>query len=125
MSSDERRKFPRLVLAVEDGYFGNFKLPSDETLIAPILNISAGGLNMTVSNDAKTKFKEGDVLLLKSIAGGTQLAFLNDIQAEVRWIRDESGKAHVGCEFGVISEDALQQLKKFVASERMTRGQYD
>ena len=125
MSSDERREHPRLVLSVEDGYFGNFKLPNQENLIAPILNISAGGLKMVVANDARMKIKDGDVLMLQNIAGGTRLAFLSDIKAEIRWIKDESGKIHVGCQFGDLAEGVLLQLKKFVATERMARGQYD
>lgn len=125
MSSDERRKYPRLVLDVEDGYFGNFKLPNQDNLIAPILNLSAGGLNMAVTKDARTKIKDGDILLLRNIAGGARLAFLSDIKAEIRWIKDESGHIHVGCQFGELAEEVLLQLKKFVATERMARGQYE
>lgn len=125
MPSEERRKFPRLTLAMEDGYFGSFKLPDQQDLIAPILNLSAGGLNMAVSKEAEAKISEGDALMLKSLAGGTQLAFLSDIEAEIRWIREQNGQVYVGCNFNSLPEDVFQQLSRFVASERMARGQYD
>ena len=80
---------------------------------------------MAVTKEAKAKIKEGDALLLKSIVGGTQLAFLNDIKADIRWIKDEGSQTYVGCEFDALPENVLQQLTKFVSSERMTRGQYD
>lgn len=125
MSPEDRRKAPRLTLAIEDGYFGSFQLPNAENLVAPILNLSAGGLNMLVSGQTRERIKEGDTLLLKTIVGGTRLAFLSDIDAHVRWIREEGGQVHAGCEFENLPEDVLLQLNKFVSTERMTRGQYD
>ena len=127
MATVEKRKYPRLALGIEDGYFGNFKLNSDESFVAPIVNLSAGGLNMAAADSDCEKFKEGDQLLLNHIAGGTSLSFLQKITAEVRWIKklDQPGYSSVGCRFEGIADAERQQLLEFVASERMTRGQYD
>jgi c-di-GMP-binding flagellar brake protein YcgR len=127
MSPEEKRKYPRVILKIEDGYFGNFKLPNANIIIAPIVNFSAGGLNMLVPDNAKDQIKEGDVLLLQSIAGGANLAFLSDIKSEIRWIKDlkTPGYRAVGCSFKELSEAVHDQLVKLVHSERMSRGQYD
>ena len=127
MTTEEKRKYRRVTLKIEDGYFGNFKLANEDIIIAPIVNLSAGGLNMSAPNNAKGKIKEGDILLLRSIAGGASLAFLNDIKAQIRWIKDLDipGYVSVGCRFQDLSAAVHDQLIKFVDSERMTRGQYD
>jgi c-di-GMP-binding flagellar brake protein YcgR len=127
MAPEENRKYPRVILEIEDGYFGNFKLPSANIIIAPIVNLSAGGLNMLVPNKAKDQIKEGDILLLQSIAGGTNIAFLTDINAKIRWIKDlkTPGYVSVGCSFKGLSDVVHDQLVKLVHSERMARGQYD
>jgi c-di-GMP-binding flagellar brake protein YcgR len=126
MPTEEKREFPRLYLKMEDGYFGNFRLKNHENLIAPIMNISAGGLNMAVADQSRSKLEEGDEVILQKIAGGTTLSFLSDIPAEIRWIRtlDYPGYVFVGCKFRGLTERVRRQLSEFVHTERMTRGQY-
>ena len=127
MTIEEKREYPRLNLRIEDGYFGNFKLANDETIAAPIVNISAGGLNMAAPESTKESIKTGDRLLLTSIAGGANFAFLSDVISEVRWVKqlDTPGYLSVGCKFQNLPEELRDQLKAFVDSERMTRGQYE
>lgn len=95
--------------------------------MAPIVNLSAGGINMAVSEAARAKITEGDVLLLRNIVGGVNMAFLSDIKGEICWIKklEDAKYVSVGCRFLELSEDLRRQLTKFVTSERMTRGQYD
>lgn len=127
MTTEEKRKYPRLNLRIDDGYFGNFKLANNETIAAPIVNISAGGLNLAAPESTKENIKTGDQLLLASIAGGTNFAFLSDVVSEVRWVKqlDTPGYVSVGCKFQNLPDELRDQLKAFVDSERMTRGQYD
>ena len=127
MTSTEKRKYRRLDLGVEDGYFGNFQLTDGETIVAPIINLSAGGLNMAASDKDKDKVKKGDILLMQSIVGGTNLSFLSQIKAEIRWVKrlKMAGYISVGCRFMGIDDEVRQQLTQFVDSERYTRGQYD
>jgi len=127
MTIEEKRKYPRLDLRIDDGYFGNFKLANNETIAAPIVNISAGGLNMAAPESTRESIKTGDQLLLTSIAGGANFSFLSDVASEVRWVKqlDTPGYVSVGCRFQDLPEELSEQLKAFVASERMTRGQYD
>jgi c-di-GMP-binding flagellar brake protein YcgR len=126
MAVEEKRKYPRLSLDIEDGYFGNFKLANDDTIVAPILNLSGGGLNMAASQGDLGKIKEGDILMLKNIVGGTNLSFLGQIKSQIRWVKQlKPGYLSVGCRFEGIEPAVRQQVMKFVDSERVARGQYD
>lgn len=127
MSIEEKRKFPRLTLRIDDGYFGNFKLANDETIAAPILNMSAGGLNLAAPESTREHIKEGDKLLLVNITGAISVAFISDVAAQVRWIKqlDTPGYVSVGCEFSDSTEELRVQVTKFVDGERKSRGQYD
>jgi len=127
MVAEEKRLYPRLALNIEDGYFGNFKLENNDGIAAPIVNLSAGGINMAVPVAARNKIKEGDILILKDIVGGTSISFLSDIKGEIRWIKslDMPKYFSVGCRFQELADDVRAQLSRFVDSERMARGQYD
>lgn len=127
MTIEEKRKYPRLALGIEDGYFGSFKLTDDEKLVGPLINISAGGLNLAAPEKVVHQIKVGDRLLLLGIAGGANFAFLQHIPAEIRWIdkSETPGYMAVGLEFMEMAEDAREQLAKFVNSERKARGQYN
>ena len=124
---EENRHYPRVILGVEDGYFGNFKLPNQASMVASIVNVSAGGMNMAVPEKSTSVISQGDVILLRNIAGATNLAFLEDVQAEIRWIeqQDLPGYFSVGCLFIDLSEPLREQIIRFVDSERIARGQYD
>jgi c-di-GMP-binding flagellar brake protein YcgR len=127
MTIEEKRQYPRLNLQIEDGYFGNFKLANDDTIVAPILNIGASGLKMLVPQSAEGNIKEGDRLQLTNIAGGANITFLSDVQLDVRWIKpqDTPGYMSAGCELKDLPDDLQQQLIAFVDTERMSRGQYN
>ena len=124
---DDMRQYPRVVLNIDDGYFGNFVLPDENNLMASIVNISAGGVNISAPSKVQAQIKEGDVLLLKNIAGAARLAFLEDIKAEIRWINamGDPNIISVGCRFHELAQPVLDQMVKFVDAERMVRGQYD
>lgn len=127
MITEEKRKYPRLALRIEDGYFGNFKLDNDEKLVGPIVNISAGGLNMAAPEKVAGQLKTGDGLLLLSIAGGANFAFIQQISAQIRWIdkSETPGYLSMGLEFLDLPESVRDQMANFISSERMSRGQYD
>ncbi|MFZ1983012.1 MAG: PilZ domain-containing protein [Desulfatitalea sp.] len=126
MESEEKRLYPRLVLKIEEGYFGRFILPDTQSLSAPIVDLSAGGINIAIPESAKDKIKGGDLLLLRNIAGGARLNFLADIKSQVRWVKKLELPKYfsVGCRFIELPEAVRMQLSAFVDTERMTRGQY-
>ncbi|KJS33234.1 MAG: hypothetical protein VR64_03220 [Desulfatitalea sp. BRH_c12] len=125
MAIVEKRLYPRLSLRVEDGYFGNFRLDDQETLVAPIVNISAGGLCMVA--DARGKIRQGAIFILRNIIGGANFSFVSEISGDIRWIKQlgSPNQVSVGCRFHNMTDSLRLQLTKFVDSERMVRGQYD
>ena len=127
MEIEEKRKYPRIALEIEDGYFGNFKLSNGEKLVAPIVNFSAGGLNMAAPRNTAGRIKTGDRVLLISIAGGANFAFVKQIDAEIRWIgqSETPGYVSVGMEFKDLEPAVREQMVQFVDAERLSRGQYD
>jgi c-di-GMP-binding flagellar brake protein YcgR len=128
MSSTEKRLYPRLSLKIDDGIFGHFLLPGIDQpkLVASIMNLSAGGINVAVPSTFQDKIRPNDILLLKQIAGARNLAFLSDIQAEIRWIKqlEPTHYVSVGCKFRELADPVRVQISQLVHSERMTRGQY-
>jgi c-di-GMP-binding flagellar brake protein YcgR len=112
---------------IDDGYFGNFELNNNDRLIASVVNLSAGGINVAIAQKDQEKIKTGDTIKLKNIVGSTNLAFLEDIHAEIRWIKPLEllgGYLSVGCLFLDIAEKVRQQMVQFVDGERLARGQY-
>lgn len=126
MAVEEKRLYPRLTLKIEDGCFGHFKLVNGESLSVPIINLSAGGINVIVPQKSASKIKQGDLLMLKNIAGAANLHFVNDLKADIRWIKplERTDYLSVGCRFKELSDPVRKQLSRFVDSERMARGQY-
>lgn len=126
MGVEEKRLYPRLSLSVEDGYFGQFKTKTGDTLAAIIINLSAGGINLAVAESLGDKISQGDSLVLVNLTGGVKLDFLGEVKGEIRWIKklDIPKYLSVGVRFTNISEQAREQLGAFVNAERKTRGQY-
>lgn len=123
---DEKRKYRRVALEVEDGYFGSFKLADEKTLVAPILSLSAGGLQFALPAAKQDLIEVGNRMYLKQLSGTVQLSFLSDIYIEVRWKRgsDMPDYVLVGCELLDLSDSLKEQVIKFVDVERKSRGQY-
>jgi len=82
---------------------------------------------MSVAERSRDGIKEGDLLLLRHIAGGANFSFISDIKGQVRWVKQLQAKnfVSIGCSFLDLTPDQVRQLAQFVDSERMTRGQYD
>lgn len=123
---EELRKYRRVALTVEDGYFGRFSLADEETLMAPILSLSAGGLHFALPKAKQGLIEVGSRMHLKQLVGTVQLSFLSDIYVEVRWKEkgDLPDYMFVGCELIDLSDALREQVIKFVDAERKTRGQY-
>jgi c-di-GMP-binding flagellar brake protein YcgR len=126
MIDHEQRQYPRVVLNVDDGYFGNFLLSDNTAFVASIVNLSAGGVNLSMPEEKKSLVNRGDLMLLRNIAGAAQLSFVENIKTEIRWIDTFNGSPmiSVGCRFQDIGEKVLEQMIEFVNSERVVRGQY-
>jgi c-di-GMP-binding flagellar brake protein YcgR len=123
---DEKRRFRRLALTMEDGFFGTFQVTDKETLVVPILSLSAGGLHFALPAAKKDLIEKGTRMHLKKLIGTVKLNFLSDISIDVRWKEKANIPDYmfVGCKLLDLSESVQEQVIKFVDKERKTRGQY-
>lgn len=123
---DEKRTYRRVALEVEDGYFGSFRLADEETFAAPILSLSAGGLQLALPKAKEDLVDVGTRMYLKQLIGAVQLSFLADIYVEARWKKESDSPDYilVGCELLDLSDPLKDQVIKFVDAERKARGQY-
>jgi c-di-GMP-binding flagellar brake protein YcgR len=124
--ADEKRRFRRLALTMEDGFFGTFQITDGETLVVPILSLSAGGLHFALPAVKEDLVKEGTRMHLKKLIGTVKLSFLNDISIEARWKEKANTPDYmfVGCKLLDLSESVQKQVIEFVDKERKVRGQY-
>lgn len=125
--TNDSRIFKRVEFEADDAIFGDFILPSQEPILWTIVNLGAGGFNLAIPQEDAVKVKAKDVLQLKRIIGTENLEFLDSAEADIKWLKEQSELELVlaGCEFRNLSEPVIQQIIKFVDSERMVRGQYD
>lgn len=123
----EKREFVRVVFDLEDGYIGDFRLSGGERFSAMITNLSGGGMGLAVPRERAEEIKSGHELVLKKIIGTANLTFLSDVATQIVWIRDMETPDFVnaGCEFHGLAGETLEQIIRFVDSERKDRGQYD
>lgn len=127
MAAVEKRRFPRLALNINDGYFANIHLEDHSVLAVSIVSLSAEGVNLVVTPEVAAHLAIGERLALRNIVGAVNLSFLSDITAEIRWMDALADPPHVsvGCRLHDMSPETRQQLMHFVDAERATRGQYD
>lgn len=125
--TQELRQYKRVEFGIEEGFIAVMSLGNDEKFTAMIVNLSGGGLRLAVTEDNTKRIAAGDILMLRKIIGATNLQFLSNIAAEIRWIKDIglNGFLAAGCEFQEMQDEARGQLIRFVETERKFRGQYD
>jgi c-di-GMP-binding flagellar brake protein YcgR len=118
---EDRRKFKRILFSAEEEVTGVVS-PSgtdDEAMVYKIADLSAGGLRFLIQKIDWGEIKTGEMLLLQTINGKSQLDFISDLQLEVKWIMDDPRLAHamIGCEFSGISDSDRERIEQFVESE--------
>ncbi len=123
----EKRKYRRVKLSVEDGFFGNFQLSDGSVVNAPLVNLSAGGFNFALPHKEQQKLRPGSKLAMVKIFGATNFELTKTAAAQVRWIGDPEpdGTIPVGCEFQDLDDSERLRIERFVDEERVVRGQYD
>ena len=116
----ERRNFQRIFFSIDDGIKGKFIISNLQTeldlLTANVINLSEGGLALTISKDRGKKIKIGDHIILTEVTGIKNLEFLANIEAEVKWILHNPSLEFVGfgCEFNDVPESMREAIKTFI-----------
>jgi hypothetical protein len=116
----------RVVLSIEDGFFGNFRLNESESFSAPILDLGVGGFHIAILKKTQNRLTSGDRMELVRIVGAANIDFNSHIPAEIIWIDhcDNEKYLSADCQFLGMGDEVREQVDRFVASERKLRGQY-
>ncbi len=90
-----------------------------QQLAARLLNISEGGVGLSLQKDAaSTPLYKGENLIISVINNRKELSFILKSKIEVKWIFTNPTLKHIGigCEFKHLSQDVQKKLTTFVNS---------
>lgn len=122
----ERRKYKRALFSIEQGFKGQFSLGgkilnSSQLLMAPILDISKGGVGFVLESSYGEKISIDDRLVLTQleICVGDYEDFLDikpDLSMTVRGkiAADFLSHVGVGCDFTEITAKSWEKIKNFI-----------
>ncbi len=123
----ERRSFQRIFFSIEDGITGKFIITNLRTeldlLTANVINLSEGGLALALSKDRGKRIRIGDYIILTEVKGIKDLEFLNNVEAQIKWILDNPSLEFVGfgCEFRDAPESIKDSIQTFIDSWHMEK----
>jgi c-di-GMP-binding flagellar brake protein YcgR len=118
----ERRRLERIFFSIEDEIRGTFIFSDIQTeldlLTANVVNLSKGGLALTLSKEKGKNIGIGDRVILTQVKGKKELEFLTNIEAEIKWILDNPSLEFIGfgCEFLNISESMKNAIQRLIDS---------
>lgn len=107
---NERNKVQALLSLTDD------KQHSEKLIPASVLNMSEGGMQISIVRKDFEKAQQGDMVTLRQIIGMHELALLTELPMQIIWIMDNEYLEHVllGMCFGTISPQQHQALRAFV-----------
>jgi c-di-GMP-binding flagellar brake protein YcgR len=123
----ERRRLERIFFSIEEGIKATFIFSDIQTeldlLTANVVNLSEGGLALTLNKEKGKNIGIGGRVILTQIKGIKELEFLTNIEAEIKWILDNPSLEFIGfgCEFLDISEPMKNAIQKFIDSWYMEK----
>jgi c-di-GMP-binding flagellar brake protein YcgR len=124
----EKRRLERIFFAIEDGVTGTFIFSDLQTeldlLTANIVNLSEGGVAITLLKDDKEKkIGIGDHLILTQVKGIKELEFLTNVEAEIKWIVDNPSIKFIGfgCEFLDLPETIREKIRAFIDARNLEK----
>ena len=117
---ENRRLHRRALFTFEDDIQGVFSIPANggRPITTHILNLSAGGIHITLNPQDEDRFNQGLKLVLIQIKGPDPLQYVINVDAKVKWVISHEIMEHggAGCEFHNISKSSHDQITSFVES---------
>lgn len=116
----EKRRFERVYFKAEDGLRGIFSLPNnhEDILIANVMNLSKDGIGLVINKTEYISISPGDRLILNEVKGGSHLAFMRNIETEIKWILNHRSLEHIGlgCQLLNTSKEIRQNIGSYINS---------
>lgn len=124
---EEKRRYTRVIFNEQNKVQALISLPPqphqsnqseqpEQQMPASVLNMSEGGLQVSVERKKFQTVEQGDNALLTSLTGIPDLVSLTDIPVQVIWIMDNEYLEHIllGISFSELSERQHKVLRFFV-----------
>jgi len=131
---EEKRRHTRVIFNERNRVQAAVALPDqqgfDQQMPASVLNMSEGGMQVSIERKKFQEMGQGDTVLLSRITGVQGVEALKDLSVRVIWIMDNEYLEHVllGMSFSALSERQRGILRLFVAnrlSSAVERGKGD
>jgi c-di-GMP-binding flagellar brake protein YcgR len=119
---EEKRRYTRIIFNERNRVQAVVALPGeqnpDQQMPASVLNMSEGGLQVSIERKKFQEMQQGDTVLLSYITGIQGVEALRDLSVQVIWIMDNEYLEHVllGMSFSALSERQHRVLRLFVAN---------
>ncbi|TWI71751.1 PilZ domain-containing protein [Desulfobotulus alkaliphilus] len=112
----ENRKWPRVYFSVKDEVAGEIRAKEERIFCANVLNISEGGLALSLKTESETTFKQGDRFQLKALKGKDMLVLTAPAVMEVRWVTVYEGfeRTGIGCAFLYMIPPDRNRIRRFM-----------
>ncbi|MDY0163172.1 PilZ domain-containing protein [Desulfobotulus sp.] len=113
----ENRRWTRVYFSSKDAVAGELWVAEEWIVPARVLNISEGGLAMTLRVGSDFTINQGDRFRMKSLEGPHQVRILTaPAVLEVVWVAVSEGFEHMGlgCSFLYVVPPDKNRLRRFV-----------
>lgn len=119
---EEKRRYTRIIFnerhRVQAAVALSGQEDTDQQMPAAVLNMSEGGMQVSIARKKFQPMKQGDTVFLARIMGVQDLEALRDVPMRLIWIMDNEYLEHVllGMSFSALSERQRGILRFFVAN---------
>jgi c-di-GMP-binding flagellar brake protein YcgR len=116
----EKRRYTRIIFNEQNRVQAVVAFQDNQTsgqqLIVSVLNMSEGGMQISVERKKFQKIRQGDTVFLSSLKGIPDLESLGEIPMQVIWVMDNEYLEHVllGMSFSRLYEEQRECLRFFV-----------
>jgi c-di-GMP-binding flagellar brake protein YcgR len=117
---EEKRRYTRIIFNECNKVQAVIILPGvrylSQQVSASVLNMSEGGIQISIERKKYQEMQEGDRVLLSSLKGIPDLQSLIDIPVEVVWIMNNKYLEHIllGMSFAILSGKQRETLRFFI-----------
>ncbi len=114
----EKRESKRAFFTLENNITAEIQTQKEplKTIPVTLLSISTGGISFISARQKISGVREGDRLIIRTIQTPEPLGYIDEVEAEVRYILDLEINIRVafGCEFTKIPNSNEAKIKEYV-----------
>lgn len=120
-NNEDKRRFKRIVFPSEQTLTCMVSFPDNpqKTLEINIINLSEGGIGISMPRSMGRNLFKGDTLILQGFKGSFPILLEKKIDIEIRWVMDHPFLKDImaGCQFINMPQSVCNKIKSIVDSE--------